>query len=498
MEHSLLHRILIVDDDPDYRTIIQRLLEGAGYFCETAGSALEAIDALRRRSFDLVLSDVCMSGKDGLQLAREAKKEFPDLDFIIMTGYSEKYSYSDIIEAGASDYMTKPFSGLEFRAKLERIAREKSSVRRLREANSALFLESSLNSSLAELSNKIITSTSLDEVSQLVLKRAKELTGSRFGCIAHFADGVRTYPCAAGDGPSQDREMILDRLGWLWERGVREKSAALIYSPRKGGASHKDGIRYLSVPALCDGVLLGQLALVKTEKDYEEWDMRVARRLAVVYALALQRLLAENEIKEAHIKLKSMLDKIVSALSCTLEIRDPYTAGHQHRVAELSCAIARRMGFENGALEKVKMAGLIHDIGKINVPSELLCKPTKLMEAEMRLIQYHSTAGYEILNNADMPWPIAEIVLQHHERINGAGYPKGLHGEQTLLEAQIIAVADVYEAMTSHRPYRPSLGRQAATEELSLNRGLLYNPKAVDVCLGLLSNGGFDFNDVNG
>jgi putative nucleotidyltransferase with HDIG domain len=500
MEHSLLHRILIVDDDPDYRKIIQLLLEGTDYFCETAGSAVEAFEALRRCSFDLVVSDVCMSGKDGLQLAREAKKEFPDLDFIIMTGYSEKYTYSDIIEAGASDYMTKPFSSSELKAKLERIAREKSIFHRLREANSALFQESSLNSSLAELSNTVITSTCLDEVSQMVLKRAKELTDSQFGCIAHFADGVKTYPAdMAGPGEySENREIILSRLGWLWNRGIRERSAALNYSPRAGGASHKAGFRYLSVPALCDGRLLGQLALVKTQKDYEEWDLRVARRLAVVYALVLQRWLAENELKEAHIKVQSMLDKIVSALTCTLEIRDPHTAGHQNRVAKLSCAIACRMGFENGALEKVKMAGLIHDIGKIYVPSELLSKPTKLMEVEMNLIRYHSTAGYEILRNAEMPGPIAEIVLQHHERINGAGYPKGLREEQILLESQIIAVADVYEAMISHRPYRPSLGKQAAIEELSRNKGLLYNADAVDVCLGLLSNEGFDFNDGNG
>jgi HD-GYP domain-containing protein (c-di-GMP phosphodiesterase class II) len=157
------------------------------------------------------------------------------------------------------------------------------------------------------------------------------------------------------------------------------------------------------------------------------------------------------------------------------------------------------MGFENGALGKVKMAGLIHDIGKIFVPSQLLSKPTKLLDVEMNLIRYHTTAGYEILRNVDMPWPIAEVVLQHHERISGNGYPKGLQEDQILLESQIIAVADVYEAMISHRPYRPALGMQAAIEELSRNRGLLYNPAAVDVCLDLLLNEEFDFNgDGNG
>ena len=127
-------------------------------------------------------------------------------------------------------------------------------------------------------------------------------------------------------------------------------------------------------------------------------------------------------------------------------------------------------------------------------PRKLLSKPTKLLDVEMNLIKYHATAGYEILRNVDMPWPIAEVVLQHHERISGTGYPKGLREDQILLESQIIAVADVYEAMISHRPYRPALGRQAAIDELSRNRGLLYNPLAVDVCLDLLLNEKFDFD----
>ncbi len=498
MDH-LLNRILIVDDDPDFCKVLQRVLKGTGRACDTAASAAEAFDQMRRRSFDLVISDICMNGADGLHLTGEAKKEFPDLDFIIMTGHSEKYNYCDIIEAGARDYITKPFSSAELKAKLERIEREKRNLYRLRETNNALSLESSLNSSLAELSRTVITSTSLDEVSKLVLKRAKELTGSRFGCIASFADELRTYPAGfEGDESFEDRQVILERLGWLWERGIREKTASLNYHPRTQENSYEAGFRYLSVPASCNGKLLGQLAVAKTEGSYGEWDMTLARRLADTYALAVQRWLAENDLKEANMKLQSMLDKIAGALTCTLEIRDPHTAGHQNRVAKLSCAMASRMGLENGALEKVKIAAMIHDIGKIYVPSELLSKPTKLMDVEMNLIKYHSQAGYEILRSVDMPWPIADVVRQHHERIDGSGYPEGLCGQQILLESQIIAVADVYEAMISHRPYRPSLGNQAAIDELSRNRGVLYNPDAVDVCLDLLQNEKFHFDDGNG
>ncbi len=168
-------------------------------------------------------------------------------------------------------------------------------------------------------------------------------------------------------------------------------------------------------------------------------------------------------------------------------MRDPYTAGHQKRVTDLACAIAEEMSLSKEQIEGLQMAGLIHDVGKILVPAEILSKPGRLTEIDFSMIETHPKVGYDILKTIEFPYPVAQIVIQHHERMDGSGYPAGLTGKEILLEARILAVADVVEAIASHRPYRPALGQDKAIEEISQNRGVLYDPKAVDACLKVLS-----------
>jgi putative nucleotidyltransferase with HDIG domain len=175
-----------------------------------------------------------------------------------------------------------------------------------------------------------------------------------------------------------------------------------------------------------------------------------------------------------------------------LEIRDPYTFGHQRRVTHLATAIAKEMALSPDQIEGIAVAGNLHDIGKINVPSEILNKPGKLSDIEFALIKSHPQAGYEIVKDIEFPWPVAEVLLQHHERMNGSGYPRGLAGGDILLEARIMAVADVVEAMASHRPYRPTLGIDKALEEIVQNKGILYDPDVVDACLKLFKEKGFN------
>ncbi len=174
------------------------------------------------------------------------------------------------------------------------------------------------------------------------------------------------------------------------------------------------------------------------------------------------------------------------ALSSAVEKRDPYTAGHQERVMQLSCAIAREMKLTDKQIGGIRMAAVIHDIGKLNIPIDYLTKPTKLSEAEMSVIKAHPKEGYEILQGIQFPWPIAEIVLQHHERLDGSGYPNGLSGEKILLEAKIIAVADVIEAMATNRPYRPMLGMEKALHEITSKKGTIFDPAVVDACVTIL------------
>ncbi len=191
------------------------------------------------------------------------------------------------------------------------------------------------------------------------------------------------------------------------------------------------------------------------------------------------------ELKESELKLRTSLIDSITALASTVEMRDPYTAGHQRRVAQLAIAIARELHLSKEQIEGIQLAGVVHDVGKIKIPAEILSKPGRLTPLEFELIKQHAQSGYEILKSIDFPWPIAQIVLQHHERLNGSGYPQALKSDQILLEAKIIAVADVVESMTSHRPYRPGLGIDAALQEIALNKGKLYDPETVEACIRL-------------
>lgn len=202
---------------------------------------------------------------------------------------------------------------------------------------------------------------------------------------------------------------------------------------------------------------------------------------------------AEEKLRETLGGLREALGGIIQVLSSTTEKRDPYTAGHQRRVADLARAIGQEMGLDTERVEGLRLTGTIHDIGKISIPAEILSKPGSLTETEFKLIQTHPEVGHDILGDINFSWPVAEIVLQHHERMNGSGYPAGLKGDDILLEARILSVSDVVEAMASHRPYRPALGIAAAIEEIERNKGVLYDPDVVAACLKLFREKDFKF-----
>ena len=193
-------------------------------------------------------------------------------------------------------------------------------------------------------------------------------------------------------------------------------------------------------------------------------------------------------------KLRRPLQGTIQAMAATVESRDPYTAGHQRRVTNIACAIAKEMGLSDDWIEGLYMAGMVHDIGKIYIPAEILSKPGSLNEIEFSMIKMHSQAGFDILKNIEFPWPVAQAVLQHHERLDGSGYPSGLLGDEIILEARIITVADVVEAISSHRPYRPAIGIDKALDEISGKRGILYDPKVVDTCLKLIKEKRLELN----
>jgi putative two-component system response regulator len=220
--------------------------------------------------------------------------------------------------------------------------------------------------------------------------------------------------------------------------------------------------------------------------------LEISNRLNIVN---MEMIIKERtqEVQKAMKRLEKITDGIIHAISLTVETRDPYTAGHQQRVADLARAISMEMGLPEDQVEGIRVAGLIHDLGKIAVPAEILSKPSKLTDSEFNLIKIHPQAAYDILKDIDFPWPLSIVVLQHHERLDGSGYPHGLKGKDgILLEARILAVADVFEAMASHRPYRPALGKEKALDEIRRGKGTAYDPKAVDACIRVISSGEFD------
>jgi len=241
---------------------------------------------------------------------------------------------------------------------------------------------------------------------------------------------------------------------------------------------------------------LGALMIYAEEADaFSEHEVSLLKNLAADLAYGIEtlrtrternRIMLENQ-RQAAALLQSLKD-FIKAIASTVEMRDPYTAGHQQRTGHLAEAIARELGLPEKSIEGIALAAVVHDLGKISVPTEILCKPGRLSDMEYMLIKVHPQTGYEILKDIQFPWPIATIVWQHHERMDGSGYPQGLKGDQILIESRVMAVADVIEAMASHRPYRPALGVDIALKELERGRGTIFDAPVVDACLTLFRN----------
>jgi len=245
---------------------------------------------------------------------------------------------------------------------------------------------------------------------------------------------------------------------------------------------------YLTKPIIDLAVLehtvvrcLERAALIEQRREYQE-NLKVE----------VKRRTAELELQGQH--LMSALVDTVAVVATMGEKRDPYTAGHERRVAGLARAIAREMGLSEHATQGLYLAASIHDLGKICIPSEILAKPGKLTDIEFSLLKTHAQVGYDILKDVKFPWPVAQLVHQHHERIDGSGYPLGISGDDLPPESRILQVADVTEAMASHRPYRPALGVDRALDQLRQGKGSRYDPDVVDTCIALFRDGAFEFS----
>ena len=291
---------------------------------------------------------------------------------------------------------------------------------------------------------------------------------------------------AAGKGSHYS----IDDAG-VWVDCVHEKHPVIHNDyeslPHRKGMpeGHAKVIRELVVPIMRNDRIVAILGIGNKPSDYDEKDIELVSYLAdVTWEIAMRKQL-EVDQQESIQRERRGLAATVQAISMAVELRDPYTSGHQRRVADLARAIATEMGLSHQQIDGLRIASVIHDIGKLSVPAEILSKPSKLTSVEYLILQQHPQAGYDILKDIDFPWPIAKMILQHHERMDGSGYPNGLKGNDILLEARILCVADVVEAISSHRPYRPSRGIEHAMEEISQHKGILYDPEVVDACVRL-------------
>ena len=451
-------RVLIVDDSEDDGLLLLRNLKNGGFnpSYEQMDTAEAMSKALDNQTWDVILCDNSMPGFDASSALELYKDKGLDLPFIIVSGTIADETAVAAMKAGAHDYIMKG-----------NLARLSSAVdRELREAKNRQerrITEIQLRKS--EEKYRVLFEDSRDAIylnnQEGELIDCNMSTLELFGYSREEMLGINTK--AVFVNPDEYRR-LQDEI--VQKESVREFKAKL----RKKDGTEMDCLITSTVRQAKDKSKLGYQGIIRDISELVSSRKQIDKTL--------------NDLRKA-------LGGTIEAMALTVETRDPYTAGHQRRVSNLARAISTEMGVSEDQIQGVRMAGVIHDIGKISVPGEILSKPGKISQNEFGIIKEHPQVGYNILKTVDFSWPIAQIVLQHHERMDGSGYPNGISGENILLEARILAVADVVEAMASHRPYRPALGIDIALKEISKNRGSSYDPKVVDACLRLFNEKGY-------
>ncbi|HET7833670.1 MAG TPA: HD domain-containing phosphohydrolase [Gallionella sp.] len=380
----------------------------------------------------------------------------------------------------------------------ERIEREAQ----IKHLNRTLHTVSACNESL-------VRARSEEELMREVCRHLVETGAYLLACVARFSEGQPASCRADFHFGHESIYRYHAGLADLPEHSANCPTAAVLRSGRAAVCNdfkeasrtcHDKNLQELGVNAilalpLAGKTLYGALTIFSTQPDaFNSVEIKLMEDLAadIAYGITSLRTAAERDLSNR--RLGSAMKNTVVALARTLEMRDPYTAGHQTKVAELATAIAEMMQLPPEQIEGIHLAGVVHDIGKIYIPAEILSKPGRLTDLEFNFINAHPQRGYDILKEIEFPWPIAQMVLQHHERMNGSGYPQGLQMPEILLEARILAVADVVEAMSSYRPYRPALGINAALEEIDRNRNTLYDSRVVDACLILFRERHYAFS----
>jgi putative nucleotidyltransferase with HDIG domain/PAS domain S-box-containing protein len=480
-----------------------------------------------------VISDINMPEMNGFELCRAIRREevLRDLPIILLTSLSNLEDVLEGLEAGAFNFITKPFNEERLLAIVEHQLRKLKDPE-LRENNGLLVTCAGQQYSIREKPEKIIdfflSTYSIAVEKNLELAKAQEELRTLNELLEQKAQ-ERALALIDESSQRQRAEEELDRTRQHQELILNAAGEGILGVDLQGLITFANPIAVLMLGCEKDDILGKPFdytfpffqpdgrPVPPQERPFHA-TLRDGQRRGVegIYfrqdgmGLPVQSTccaIAEGnkitgavitfrditERKQADAALRRAFGGAVKALANAVEVRDPYTSGHQLRVAVLACAIAREMGLPEERIEVLRIAGGLHDIGKIRIPAEILSKPTRLSNYEFDLIKTHPTIGFDIIKTVDFPGQVDEIVVQHHERMDGSGYPKGLQGDEVLLESRILAVADVVEAMVSHRPYRPGLGLEKALEEITTNKGVRYDSEAVEACVNLFINKDFKF-----
>ncbi|HNR13899.1 MAG TPA: response regulator, partial [Thermodesulfobacteriota bacterium] len=441
----------IADDDVTMRLLACEALEQTGFQVMEAQDGEEALEAFHHYQPQVVLLDVMMPKMDGFAVC-ETLRLIPGgqtVPIFMITGCDDMESITKAYESGATDFITKPVNWLILGRRVHAMLRAYETLNALRKS---------------ELKHRAL----LDAIPDLIVQINVE--GSIIDC--------KTAP--------EFQELFL------------ADHSASTHITQAMPSSFSTQIMTNVEKALRTGEIQGFEYIFPSNGSYRAFDSRIVasgeNEATAIIQEVTRRKQAEEDLQASMHQLRETMQGIIQVISSTVECKDPYTAGHQRRVSNLAQAIATLMNLPENQVDAIRIAAAIHDLGKISIPAEILSKPGRLSTIEFQIIKTHPQVGYEILRPIDFPWPIAHIVYQHHERMDGSGYPLGLRGNAILIEARIIAVADVLEAMASHRPYRPTLGINQALEEISRNRGITYDEDVVDACLTLIQNKGFTFD----
>lgn len=493
MSERLLFRILVLDDEETILGLYEQILSsenpifdssnGLPTFnltcCRQGEEGIEQVkNALAEKDpYAVVFLDIHMPpGRDGVYTAGEIRKLDPDVGIVLVTGHARiniLKTARSLLPMDKLLYLQKPFYPqeiLQFASALSekwRVEKKYRSIRKNLEQMVANKTES-LSKTNKQLSEEIAQRSRAEKAMQVSEANFRKI-------IKNNSDGI----------------VIVDTGGIV--RFINPAAEILLntsldhfvgktfgFPIATNQTSEIEIIGHHAQSTVCE------MRVVKSEWKGEEVYLASIRDVS-------ERHQMEKKITDSLTRYRAAMEGTIMAMATIVETRDPYTSGHQQRVARLSRDIAKKIGLSTNQIDGIYLTGLIHDIGKISVPAEILSKPGRLSEVEFLLIKGHPESGYDILKGIEFPWPVAQITRQHHERLDGSGYPQKLKGDDILIEARIMSVADVVEAMATHRPYRPALGIDAALDEIRSKKGTFYDSQAVDACLQLNNEGQIRF-----